>query len=357
MECLQNWPEPIIHVQSIADSGAATVPDRYIKPISDRPEIGKSTTVLDQQSIPVINLAAFSETGDIDHEHASNATLMQEISVACRDWGFFQVVNHGVSPELMKRTRETWRAFFHLPMEQKHKYANTPKTYEGYGSRLGVEKGAILDWGDYYFLNFLPWSLKNQDKWPCLPETLSEKVIKVVSRSLGLEGDYVKRVFGGEGVGVSMRANYYPRCPQPELTLGLSAHSDPGGITVLLADDRVQGLQVRKDGAWVTVQPLSDAFIVNIGDQIQVVSNAIYKSVEHRVMVNSEEERVSVAIFYNPRGDVLIGPAQELVSPARPVCCMPMTYNEYRLDIRKRGPRGKAQVDTLKSSSNPPNLY
>jgi len=64
--------------------------------------------------------------------------------------------------------------------------------------------------------------------------------------------------------------NYYPPCPQPELTLGLSSHSDPGGMTVLLADDRVRGLQVRRRGAWVTVHPVPDAFIVNVGDQIQV---------------------------------------------------------------------------------------
>ncbi|XP_039136498.1 probable 2-oxoglutarate-dependent dioxygenase At5g05600 [Dioscorea cayenensis subsp. rotundata] len=357
--CMEDWPEPIINVQSIAESGDTIVPYRYIKPPSHRPEILKSTP--QEQTIPVINLAGLE--GD---EHACNAT-MHEISVACKEWGFFQIVNHGVRPELMERTRQVWRDFFHLPMEEKIKYANTPKTYEGYGSRLGIEKGAILDWGDYFFLNLLPLSLKNHNKWPCLPETLREtveecggevvkfceKVMKMVSKSLGLEEEYMKRVFGGygdEGVGVTMRANYYPRCPQPELTLGLSPHSDPGGVTVLLADERVQGLQVHKDGAWVTVQPLPHAFIVNLGDQIQMVSNAIYKSVEHRVMVNSEEERVSIAFFYNPRGDMLIGPAKELVTPARPAFCKPVTWNEYRLILRKQGLHGKAQVDSLKPS-------
>ncbi|KAM0948132.1 putative anthocyanidin synthase [Dioscorea sansibarensis] len=277
--CMEDWPEPIINVQSIAESGATIVPNHYIKPPSHRPEILKSTA--QHQNIPVINLAGLE--GD---EHACNAT-MHEISVACREWGFFQIVNHGVRPELTERTRQVWRDFFHLPMEEKHKYANTPKTYEGYGSRLGIEKGAVLDWGDYFFLNFLPLSLKNHNKWPCLPVTLREtveecgrevvelceKVMKMVSKSLGLEEEYMKRVFGAysdEGVGMSMRANYYPRCPQPELTLGLSPHSDPGGVTVLLADEHVQGLQVHKDGAWITVQPLPHAFIVNLGDQIQV---------------------------------------------------------------------------------------
>ena len=71
-----------------------------------------------------------------------------------------------------------------------------------------------------------------------------------------------------------MRVNFYPRCPQPELTLGVAAHSDPGGMTMLLVDDHVRGLQVRSPdaaaGEWITVDPVPDAFIVNMGDQIQV---------------------------------------------------------------------------------------
>lgn len=99
---------------------------------------------------------------------------------------------------------------------------------------------------------------------------LCERLMKAMSVSLGVDEEYLQRAFGGEDVGVCMRTNYYPKCPQPELTLGLSAHSDPGGMTVLLVDDRVQGLQVRKDKVWVTIKPVPDAFIVNVGDQIQV---------------------------------------------------------------------------------------
>lgn len=81
----------------------------------------------------------------------------------------FQVVNHGVSHELMSRTREAWREFFHLPLEVKQGYANSPATYEGYGSRLGVEKGIKLDWSDYFFLHLLPNTMRDQNKWPKLP--------------------------------------------------------------------------------------------------------------------------------------------------------------------------------------------
>lgn len=82
------------------------------------------------------------------------------------------MVNHGLRAELVDGVREIWREFFHESMEVKQEYANSPKTYEGYGSRLGVQKGAILDWSDYYFLHYLPSSLKDHNKWPHKPSSL-----------------------------------------------------------------------------------------------------------------------------------------------------------------------------------------
>ncbi|OAY82224.1 Leucoanthocyanidin dioxygenase [Ananas comosus] len=351
MDCLRDWPEPVVRVQSIADSGAKTIPERYVKPPSDRPS--HAADAGSQLAIPVIDLA--------DDERM----IAADVASACEEWGFFQAVNHGVSPALMRRAREAWRGFFHLPMPEKQRYANSPATYEGYGSRLGVEKGSILDWGDYYFLHLRPRRLMSHEKWPslppCLRETvdeygrelikLCERLMRVLSRGLGLDGGRLQATFGGggddDGVGVCMRVNFYPKCPQPELALGLSSHSDPGGLTVLLPDDRIKGLQVRKDGNWVTVEPAPDAFIVNIGDQIQVVSNAVYRSVEHRVLVNADAERLSIAFFCNPKSDIALGPLPELVTPDRPALYQPMTFDEYRLYIRKKGPRGKSQVESL----------
>lgn len=81
----------------------------------------------------------------------------------------------------------------------------------------------------------------------------------------------------------------------------------------------------------------------------QVLSNATYKSVEHRVIVNSAKERVSLAFFYNPNGNIPIGPAKMLVAEDKPPLYKAMTFNEYRLFIRTRGPCGKSQVESLKS--------
>lgn len=174
--------------------------------------------------------------------------------------------------------------------------------------------------------------------------------MKLLSQNLGLEEDQLLNAFGGEeNIGACLRVNFYPKCPQPDLTLGLSEHSDPGGLTLLLPDENVAGLQVRKGQNWVTVKPVPNAFIVNIGDQMQVLSNAIYKSVEHRVIANSVKDRVSLALFYNPKSDLLIQPAKKLVTKDRPALYAPMTFDQYRLFIRTKGPCGKAQVESLKS--------
>lgn len=100
---------------------------------------------------------------------------------------------------------------------------------------------------------------------------LCGKLLKEFSLSLGLGEECLMKSFGGEeGIGACMRANMYPKCPQPDLTLGLSPHSDPGGMTILLPDHNVAGLQVLKGHDWITVHPIPNALIVNIGDQIQV---------------------------------------------------------------------------------------
>ncbi|KAI3751283.1 hypothetical protein L2E82_22331 [Cichorium intybus] len=245
-------------------------------------------------------------------------------------------------------------------MEVKQIYANTPKTYEGYGSRLGVEKGAILDWSDYYYLNYLPCC---HTKWPDHPPSLREVMeeytkeilrlgavlLEVFSLNLGVKEDVLQNAFGGKDVGACLRANFYPKCPQPDLTLGLSSHSDPGGMTFLLPDDKVSGLQIQKDNQWVAINPAPHAIIVNIGDQLQVLSNSIYKSVEHRVVANPDKERLSLAYFYNPKSDLLIQPISELVTSKTPALYLPMTFEEYRRFIRTKGPRGKFQVKSLES--------
>lgn len=159
----QDWPEPIVRVQSLSESGCPVIPSRYIKPPPDRPT--SSAVASAALNIPIIDVHAFS----LDQDHSLRRTILNQVSDACRNWGFFQIINHGIRPELLDDIRRAWHDFFKLPVEMKQVYANSPKTYEGYGSRLGVQKGAILDWSDYFFLHYLPPRLKDHNKWPAAP--------------------------------------------------------------------------------------------------------------------------------------------------------------------------------------------
>jgi isopenicillin N synthase-like dioxygenase len=65
--------------------------------------------------------------------------------------------------------------------------------------------------------------------------------------------------------------NYYPPCmSMPEKVLGFSPHSDGSFFTILTEVNSVNGLQIRRHGAWIPVKPNSKALLVNVGDLLEV---------------------------------------------------------------------------------------
>lgn len=87
---------------------------------------------------------------------------------------------------------------------------------------------------------------------------------------MGAEPASLLGIFEGQHQG--MRMNYYPPCWQADQVLGLSPHSDASGLTLLLQKKGVQGLQVKRDGKWFPVDALDGAFIVNVGDVLEVIN-------------------------------------------------------------------------------------
>lgn len=151
---------------------------------------------------------------------------------------------------------------------------------------------------------------------------LAEKLLALMAENLGLEKDCLKKKFGGaDGVPtVGTKVAKYPECPRPELVQGLRAHTDAGGVIFLLQDDKVPGLQFMKDGKWVDIPPTPSSkgqslIFVNIGDQIEVITNGKYKSVIHRVLATEVGSRLSIVTFYNPAANALISPVTELQYP------------------------------------------
>ncbi|MCE0480772.1 hypothetical protein HAX54_037880 [Datura stramonium] len=50
----------------------------------------------------------------------------------------------------------------------------------------------------------------------------------------------------------------------------------------------------------------------------QIVRNGIYRSIEHRAMVNMDKERISIATLFSPNLNANLGPAPSLVTISNP---------------------------------------
>ena len=101
-------------------------------------------------------------------------------------------------------------------------------------------------------------------------KNLAVTIIGRIEKVLKIRNNELIELFDDE-CHQGMRMNYYPPCPQPEHVIGLKPHSDSGALTILLQVNEVEGLQIRKDGMWIPIKPISDAFVINIVDMLEVI--------------------------------------------------------------------------------------
>ncbi|CAI0418416.1 unnamed protein product [Linum tenue] len=208
----------------------------------------------------------------VSDSHADGDELAK-LHSACRDWGFFQVINHGVANTMMMKMNADIQEFFNQSLHEKM------ATLDQYSTEL---------------------------------EKLTSSLLSSMARNLGLEPGKLLSLFK-EGM-QGMRMNYYPPCKQATKVIGLAPHSDATGLTLLAQVNEVQGLQIKRDGKWIPIDPIPGAFIVNVGDIIEIMSNGEYKSIEHRAVVNPEKERLSIATFHSPNFSATIGPLSNLLT-------------------------------------------
>ncbi|XVF51924.1 hypothetical protein PTKIN_Ptkin04bG0223200 [Pterospermum kingtungense] len=270
-----------------------------------------------------------------------------------------QLINHGVEDGVIERMKIDIQEFFKLPLQEKMACAQLLNNLEGYGQAFVVSEDQKLDWGDMLFLFPLPVPQRNMRFWPTNPSSLRETLdkysmelqkvtihlLKHLAKNLGTDPERLASFFedGTQGI----RMNYYPPCAQENKVIGLAPHSDATGLTLLIQVNEVEGLQIKKNGKWVPVKPIPDAFIINIGDVIEIMSNGEYKSIEHRAIVNPDKERLSIAAFHSPNLTTKIGPLPDLVK-TKGAEYRTMLHEEFvRLTISSKLD-GKGLLDQMK---------
>nr|BAD30036.1 gibberellin 3beta-hydroxylase2 [Daucus carota] len=263
---------------------------------------------------------------------------------ACKTWGAFQLINHGISNQLIDSMEAATRKLFSLPIEQKLK-AERQEGGCGYGpfrissffpKRMWSEgftivgsplQHARLLWPEDYsvFCDVTEEYQKEMKK-------LAGKIMWIMLEALGITKEDI--IWAGpngefEASGAALQLNSYPVCPDPDRAMGLADHTDSTLLSILHQSNQ-SGLQVfQEEMGWVTVPPVEGALVVNIGDLLHILTNGSYPSVLHRVTVNRERHRYSMAYLYGPPHSAEISPLSKLVDHQHPPLYRPVTWSEY----------------------------
>ncbi|HBV40890.1 MAG TPA: 2-oxobutyrate oxidase [Erwinia sp.] len=278
-------------------------------------------------ALPVIDFAHL--TGPAQQR----ADLLDKLTQAAREVGFFYLINHGIDQQLIDSVQQAARAFFALPHEEKHKVsmANSPH-FRGYnlaGMEItrnqpdyreqfdtGAEREALPLLADSP-----AWQrLQGPNQWPeALPELqlvltqwqqemtgVALKLLRTLAEALQLPQNAFDALYGAFP-NEHIKLIRYPGRTDNESRQGVGAHKDSGFLTLLLQDDK-PGLEVEiKPGDWTAASPLPGSFVVNIGELLELATNGYLRATVHRVVSPQEEqERLSIAFFLGAQLDAVV---------------------------------------------------
>ncbi|OZJ02418.1 hypothetical protein BZG36_04768 [Bifiguratus adelaidae] len=294
-------------------------------------------TNTDKESLPTVDISPFlTETGS----PKDRAQTVNSLHQACKDVGFFYLVGHGVSEEEMNRSLDLGKQFFHLPEEAKQVLSigknDHARGYQRLGENVTMYKRDWHEGLDFYkpiddshYLRQHQLPMRGENRWPeSIPEfrptfeayiekmkQVGEAVMKAMAIALGMEETFfdglvndsfwVARVIG------------YPKLVSQNGDVGVSCgeHTDYGCLTLLLQDSTMGALQVQtRDGSWINADPIPGAYVVNIGDMVDVWTNGLYTSTLHRVIHKGDNYRISIPFFFEPNFDAVIEPLDTCIS-------------------------------------------
>ncbi|KAM6565173.1 hypothetical protein CsatB_025171 [Cannabis sativa] len=356
---VEEFTKTKLGVKGLVDSGIQKILKFFIFSQDFLNNSPTKSTVNDLK-VPMIDLGAIFGGGG-----RPRAELVNQIRVAAETWGFFQMMNHGVPKKVMDDLMRSTRKFHEQNKEEKMKWYSQDVSklirFYSYGYLHNIS--APANWRDSLACNFQDSDLQQQilpqlcrdeiiEYTKCVEE-LKEKICELLSEALGLRSEYLSEMECMKCR--SLFSHYYPICPQPQLTLGTTNHSDPYFLTILLQDN-VGGLQFLHNNHWLDVPHLDGALLANIGDLMQIITNGRFKSVEHRVLAAGgggpengprTGPRISAACFFYPSIPNIAkpyGPIKELLSHTNPPLYKEVHFKEYTTLYVSKGLDGTSAI-------------
>lgn len=288
----------------------------------------------------------------LDISQPFDESSLSSLSLACKDWGFFHILNHGVSKDLYKKLRMVSNRIFSLSHEVKYKLGptSTLKTYTPHFIASPFFESFRVSGPNFFASAQASAEALNQQssefseilkEYGNQMTKLSEQIIKIVLMCLGKDFQTKFQSEFTKCHGYLRINNYSPfEYSEQNQVEGLGMHTDMSCITIVYQDE-IGGLQVRsKQGKWMDINPCNDTLIVNIGDLMQAWSNGKLRSSEHRVVLSKPVNRFSLAFFWCFEDEKVLFSPDEVVGEANLRAYKPFVCADY-LKFRENSERGK----------------
>ncbi|GAA0998027.1 isopenicillin N synthase family dioxygenase [Subtercola frigoramans] len=316
-------------------------------------------------SLPVLDLSR------LDQGPAEAQAFRDELREVTHTVGFFYLTGHGVPSALIDELIAVSRRFFDLPEEQKLAIENVHSPqFRGYtrvGGELtaggvdwreqidiGIDREAVTDPAadDYWRLegpNLWPEQLPELrevvDRWTSELNAVAMRLMRAWALALGSPESVFDEAFADHPFSL-LKIVRYPGESTDTPKQGVGSHRDGGVLTLLMVEPGKGGLQVEHDGEWIEAPPMPGAFVVNIGEMLELATGGYLKATLHRVeSPKVGSERISIPFFFNPALDTVMPRLElpaELAAEARGLSVDPNdspileTYGENALRYRLR---------------------